>query len=603
MADSITPVLVVGAGPAGLITALQLAVNNIPCTLVERNLDTTKWPKMDITNCRSVEIFKRLGISDGLRNIGVPGKYSFDVLFSTGLSDNGEVIAKWDLPSPDRWETDIAERNDGTMPREPYRRCSQAVLEEWLKPHIQANPLITTIFGRKFVDLQEEDVVVSRLVAPDGAEQTIRSRFVVGCDGAGSKVRQAAKIPLRGGPVPGAMHLIHFKSRDLGRLQRQGQFWHIFFTTGHVCIAQDEKDTWTIHCPIPLGADVTDIDPREAIYTALGGEFAPFKIDVDEILVTSTWRPNICIAKRYISDKARVFLAGDSAHQNIPTGGYGMNTAVGDAFDIGWKLAAVIHGYGGPHLLPSYESERRPVALRNIERSGVHWSVHAAYTDWCRQQPGTVTAISDEGRTLREKIAQHVTGCDGENTDHGIEMGYRYSHSAIVLLATDDNPQDEPPCEEHEYTPSTWPGARAPHVFLQDQQTSIYDLFGTGSEFTLVDFTDRGSYIAAFQPVFQRCGVPVKMVSLPGEKHLRGIWGRDAVLVRPDDHVAWRSALSAPTDDLEQVVRVAVGHQQVPKSGGKMLARIQPDEAMAAFSSTVGNVDLDQVTMRGAFQV
>ncbi|KAE8334487.1 hypothetical protein BDV24DRAFT_172529 [Aspergillus arachidicola] len=484
------------------------------------------------------------------------------------------------------------------MPREPYRRCSQAVLEAWLKPHIQANPLITTIFGQKFVDLREEDdVVVSRFVTLDGVERTIRSRFVVGCDGAGSKVRQAVHIPLRG-----AMYLIHFKSRDLERLQKQGQFWHIFFTTGHVCIAQDEKDTWTVHCPISLGADTTSIDPREAIFTALGGELVPFKIEIDEILATSTWRPNICIAERYISNRSRVFLAGDSAHQNIPTGGYGMNTAVGDAFDIGWKLAAVINGYGGPHLLPSSNTERRPVALRNIEQSGVHWSVHAAYTSWCEEQPGVVTARSEEGKKLRQKIAQHVTSRAGENTDHGIEMGYRYSHSGIVLLSEDDDPNEEPPCEEHEYIASTWPGARAPHVFLQDRRTAIYDLFGKGPEFTLVDFTNRGSYIEGFEPVFQRYGVPVRMVHLSEEKHVRSIWGRDAVLVRPDDHVAWRSSLRGHETNFEMVVRVAVGHQHVPKSKGRMLSHIEQSEMKTAFSSTVGNVDLDSVTMRAAFQ-
>lgn len=400
------------------------------------------------------------------------------------------------------------------------------------------------------------------------------------------------------------MHLIHFKSRDLERLRKQGQFWHIFFTTGHVCIAQDEKDTWTVHCPVPIGTNITDIDPREAIYMALGGELAPFKIEIDEILVTSTWRPNICIAERYISNKSRVFLAGDSAHQNIPTGGYGMNTAVGDAFDIGWKVAAVIHGYGGPHLLPSYELERRPVALRNIERSGVHWSVHAAYTSWCKEQPGVVTATSEEGQKLRERIAQLVITRAGENTDHGIEMGYRYSHSGIVLLSDDDDPHEEPPCEEHEYIASTWPGARAPHVLLKDGRNSIHDLFGKGPEYTLVDFTDQGLYIAGFRPVFQQHGIPVQMVHLSEEKHVRSIWERDAVLIRPDDHVAWRSSLGGPEIDFEMVVRVVVGHQQVPKLGGDMLKRVEDHEMMkAAFSSTVGNVDLDKVAMRADFQM
>src|SRR4051794_5101487 len=169
------------------------------------------------------------------------------------------------------------------------------------------------------------------------------------------------------------MHLIHFKSKDLSKLHRQGQFWHIFFTTGSVIISQDEVDTWTLHNPVPIGTDVSKIDPKQTIYKALGGENAQLDIEIDEILVTSIWRPNIFLADKYAAPTSRIFISGDAAHQNIPTGGYGMNTAVGDSFDIGWKIAAVLDGHGGQYLLDSYEAERRPVAARNIERSGVHY--------------------------------------------------------------------------------------------------------------------------------------------------------------------------------------------------------------------------------------
>ncbi|KAL2820938.1 monooxygenase [Aspergillus cavernicola] len=554
-----TPVLVVGAGPAGLIAALQLATNGTPCILAERNLETTRWPKMDITNCRSMEILRRLGIADGLRDVGVPSHWSFNVLFSTGLGGT-ETMPKWDLPSPDGWRQRIKETNDGSMPREPYQRCSQAIFEAWLKPRIQANPLIESHFGWKLDTLTEyNDYVESEIIDQDGCRHFIKSKYVIGCDGAGSRVRRAVGIKLKGDPAPGAMWLIHFKSRNLERLRSQGQFWHIFFTTGHVLIAQNEKDTWTMHTPIEIGVSVEDLDPKEAIYKGLGAEHAPYQINIEEILVTSVWRPTICLAEKYISPGGRVFLAGDSAHQNIPTGGYGMNTAVGDSFDIGWKLSAVLKEYAGPSLLTSYEEERQPVGARNIERSGVHMNIHATYVQWCRNAPGVITSASPTGQQLRQSLAQLVHTHDGENKDHGIELGYRYNSAVIAFTEIDTH---EPMWNEREFVPSTWPGSRAPHVFLHDGETSIFDLFGTGSEFTLVDFTPGARFIKIFDLILRRRGVPCKLLNLVDENHAREIWERDAVLVRPDDHVAWRSPVSitaAGDVDPDRILDVVLG--------------------------------------------
>ena len=156
--------------------------------------------------------------------------------------------------------------------------------------------------------------------------------------------------------------LVHFKSRDLTRLHKQGRFWHIFLLgesggfEGAV-ISQDEKGTWTTHLFLPLDAEPEKMDPHDAVYRVLGGVYGPYKITIDEILVRSVWRPNIAVTRNWSNPSLRIFLAGDSAHQNIPTGGYGMNMGIGDAFDLGWKLASVINGHGGPDLLRSYEME------------------------------------------------------------------------------------------------------------------------------------------------------------------------------------------------------------------------------------------------------
>ncbi|KAK1240402.1 hypothetical protein MKX07_004430 [Trichoderma sp. CBMAI-0711] len=565
--------------------------------LVERNLDTTKWPKMDLTNCRSMELFRRLGISEGLREI----EYSFDVIFSTGLAEGGEEIARWKLDSVNAWRKRIKSQNDGTLPREPYQRCSQAVLEAWLKPRIQAEKLIDAHFGLKCESLTETDDGVESTLTDviTGEQHVVRSKYVVGCDGAGSRVRRSLGINLLGGPVPGAMMLVHFKSRDVTRLHKQGQFWHIGFAHGAFLIAQDEVDTWTLHTPIPIDADWEKIDPQETVYNALGGPSGPWPIKIDEILVKSTWRPNICIAERYISPSGRVFLAGDSAHQNIPTGGYGMNTAVGDSFDLGWKLAAVLNGYGGELLLKSYELERLPVAVRNINHSGTLWQRWARIWSSCAQVGPDILSQSKLGKAFKAELAHSFLTNDGENQDHGIEMGCRYNASPVVV---GDSDASEPEWNFRHYIPSTWPGARPPHVFLADGETSIFDLFG--QEYTIVDFSEDGKWADEFSKAAERLCVPLEKVHLPTEKHVRDLWERDAVLIRPDDHVAWRS----PRDhtkfegDVEDILEIAVGLKGDLEAGVQNRERALDGVRQKGFAGTVGNVNQDNVAMKAGFQ-
>jgi hypothetical protein len=354
---------------------------------------------------------------------------------------------------------------------------------------------------------------------------------------------------------------------------------------------------------VSLDTDVSTLDPEQVVYKVLGGSVGPYPIKIDQILVTSTWRPNICIVDKYISPKGRVFLSGDAAHQNIPTGGYGMNTALGDSFDIGWKVGAVLAGHGGPGLLQSYETERKPVAERNIEHSGVHWTVQTTWWGWCATP--SITSQGQDGKELRARIAEYVLKHDGENKDQGIELGYRHNGSPVIVA---DEEGKEPPWEKSHYIPSTWPGGRPPHVFLKDGKTSIFDLFGTGREYSLVDFTDNGRYIRRFEGEAKKLNIPLKTIHLQHEEHARGVWERDAALIRPDDHVAWRAKLGGTVGeaddlDVENVLLVAVGQREYNRA--IRAARVRNDASESgkgAFTGTVGNVDQEQVEMRAAFQ-
>jgi FAD-dependent monooxygenase len=276
-----------------------------------------------------------------------------------------------------------------------------------------------------------------------------------------------------------------------------------------------------------------------------------------------------------------------------------MNTAVGDSFDLGWKLAAALKGYGGRHLLDSYEAEGKPVAVRNIERSGVHHSVHGAYIEWNMEAgPGTITSVSAKADELQSRIKTHVFASDGENKDHRIEMGYRYNGSpAIIQTGTSKEPDWNP----RSYIPSTWPGSRPPHGFLADGKLSIFDLFGR--DYTIVDFTNDGAISTSFVKAAAASKIPLTRMHLASEVHVRNVWQHDAVLIRPDDHVAWRLPHDANSVavDTEHILKVATGQQssEVHENGEHdALTNIRTK----GFTGTVGNEDQDQVRMRAVFQ-
>ena len=260
----------------------------------------------------------------------------------------------------------------------------------------------------------------------------------------------------------------------------------------------------------------------------------------------------------------------------------------------------MLDGYGGSHLLRSYESERRPVALRNIDHSGVHAAVHFEWWGWVREAGSDViTSQTEDAKKLRVKIAQHLEEHDGENKDQGIELDYRYNHSPVIVP---DKESTEPVWKSAQYTPSTWPGARTAHVFLADGKTSIFDLFSRN--YTLIDFSRDGEWAKVFEPVAERLAIPLKAVLLPNEAHVQNIWGRAAFLVRPDDHVAWR-APSVPNAkaDAEDILLIAVGQKCSPDHSESQSGLGEKSAVSKGnFTSTIGNVDQEKVEMLAEFQ-
>lgn len=532
-------VVIVGGGPVGLTLARVLSSHGVKSLLFERNQSTTTWPKMDLTNARSMELFHRIGLAQELRQQGVAPEIDQDVLISTGLERNG-ILGKWELPSVNSFRRRIEQQNDGTQPREPWQRISQAVFEKWLKAICDEDPLIELRFGWKVKSVQEDsDRVSTTVIDPSGTSVVFVSEYAVGCDGGSSTVRRSLGLSIDGGPIPVRAVLVHFKSRDLRRLHKHGRFWHIFFTDpsgglGGAIIAQDEIDTWTTHLFLPVESDEDPsvLSSEEVVYRVLGGMYGPYPIMIDEILVRSTWRPVIAVTESWSGSHSRAFLAGDAAHQNIPTGGYGMNMGIADAFDLGWKLASVISGSGGTGLLESYEMERKPVASRNVAHSGVHFQVHAGLKDMLASNGADPRRVDDdtaEARHLRCQIHHYYQERDGENKDFGIEMDYRY-RSPIIL--TDRAEDREPHWTPSAYTPSTWPGSRPPHIFLSDG-SAIFDHFG--KDWTLLCFSDAPCGQHLLVEAARTMSVPLKSINLASEPLAKRLYERNLVLIRPDE--------------------------------------------------------------------
>lgn len=400
---------------------------------------------------------------------------------------------------------------------------------------------------------------------------------------------------------PSCALLIHFKSRDLTRLHKQGRFWHIFLLGESggfeaAIISQDEEDTWTTHLFMPVDAEPEKIDSHEAVYRVLGGLYGKYEIQIDEILVRSVWRPNIAVARTWSSPNQRVFIAGDAAHQNIPTGGYGMNLGICDAFDLGWKLSAVINRQAGGTLLKSYEVERRPVALRNVERSGVHFEVHGQLKELLSGgDPRRVDHDTEEGRRLRRVVHEYYQSHDGENKDFGIEMGYRYT-SPVILRQDADGV--EPSWTPRRYTPTTWPGSRPPHVFLSDGMP-IFDMFG--AHWTLLIFSDRDVGQNSLITAAERLSIPLAHVNLADEKHAKKLYERCLVLIRPDQHVAWRGDELGSLIAAEYVLQTVTGRidAKLDKEGVDV---VKPIESFTASERVMTQVDDFSLERMGEFQ-
>jgi 2-polyprenyl-6-methoxyphenol hydroxylase-like FAD-dependent oxidoreductase len=515
-----------------MVLALELSLHGVKSTLVEQKPHTTTFPKMDLTNSRSMELLDRLGLAEEIRSVGVAPEHSFDVVFCSSL--DGHEVGRWHYPSVDEMRDWMAETNDGTAPAQPWQRATQIEVERVLMGRCLADDNIEVLRPWRVSGVVQDGLGVDvSITSPVGGDDVVlRADFLVGCDGAGSVVRRAMGLTMEGDRGVVTFCQVHFKSRDRETLHKHGQFWHTFFVGGGVgaIIAQDEEDTWTLQTTaIVDGVKTDDVDKQELLDRVCGRH-----LEIDEVMQSSIWQANVLVADHY--RQGRLFVAGDAAHEFIPTGGYGLNTGFADAVNLGWKLAAVVKGFGGEPLLESYESERRPVAITGRDWSFRHLGIHSNAQGLAN--PELIDAESAEGDAHRAELADYFSANTGEHGSWGVEMGYRYDNSPVVIA----DHQEAPEFDGATYAPTTTPGARAPHVTLADGGSPL-DAFR--DSFTLVTFVGE-SGAKKLAEAASEAGVPLTVLSLEDEA-ARQIYERDYVLVRPDGHVAWRGD-SAPDD-------------------------------------------------------
>ena len=532
-------VLIVGAGPVGLTLAIALGQRRIRTTIVERKAAPEFLPKMERCNARTMEIFRRMGLSAGIRAAGLRGDVPMDVYVA--LAMNEPPLLRLAYPSVAEAQAQIAACEDGSMPLEPYQLISQYTLEPLLKAVADRIPCVSVRYGCEFERLEQDPAGVCTAVrAGTGAASAIRSRYVVGCDGGASVVRRQLGIELQGeGNILRLCQALYY-CPDLFAMipirdgPGHGRHYHIADGQSTFLIMQDSTRHWTLHAAVDRPEDM------KAQFEHTIGVSVSY-----EILYAGHWKLNLLLADRYA--EGRVFLAGDSAHLVIPTGGLGMNTGVGDAIDLAWKLAAVLRGWGGPNLLPSYEIERRQVGDRNIAASRYAFEGRRR---WRSQYRPDIRHATAEGRASRANLTRVAAAEQPKSNEMiGAELGYRYVGSPLIC--------DEPGGPEHrfrEYVPTTWAGARLPHMWLDDR-TAVHDRIGDC--YTLLRLGGTAVDTSGLERAMRASGAPFDVLTIEGERP-REVYGYDLILVRPDLHVVWRGN-AAPRDARALAARVT-GH-------------------------------------------
>ena len=527
------PIAIVGGGPVGLMLALFLDLYGVRSVLFNVE-EMTRWhPKGSTQGARTMEHYRRLGIAGNVRALGLPADHPTDVIYFTRFG--GWELARLPMPSATQTMQAIAASAKTDQVPEPLHRANQMYVEKFLLEYLRTRPNIVVRFGWRVEDFADDGdgVTINAVCERDGKRESWRSAYLAGCDGGQGMVRRVLGIHYTGGALQqaymgGRMFSTHVRvptlARDFLRNDRGFQYWAInpeLRTTITSVNGTDEFMFWTRAKGEDANAD--DRAVVDAMRRSTNSDIAV------EVLAHHPWTAGMAlVAERY--GVGRVFLAGDSVHLFTPTGGFGMNTGVDDAANLAWKLAAMLQGWGGSGLLASYEAERKPIALRN---TGAARQLSKNIGDITI--PPAVEDDTPAGEQARRELGAVLSTCGEQYGSIGVQLGARYDGSPIVAE------EGAPPADDFiNYTPSSVPGGRTPHVWLDEKRnygSSLYDQLGTG--FTLLRLGPNVPDTSVIVAAAARQNIPLKVLDV-ADTDARDLYGCDLAVIRPDQHVAWR---------------------------------------------------------------
>jgi 2-polyprenyl-6-methoxyphenol hydroxylase-like FAD-dependent oxidoreductase len=529
-------VVVVGGGPVGLALATELAFHGVASVVIERRAEVSLLrPRAKTTSARSMEHFRRWGLAGEIRaRAGLPVAWSDEAVFCTSLL--GREITRIDRCFG-------LELTGSDLVAEPGQQIAQPIVEQVLRRAVAGrgdlSRLLTGVTAVAVGDGGEGgDAAWVDVETPGGERHRIQAEWVIGCEGARSLVRDAIGASYEGSDDYRPNFSVLFRAPGLAGRVPHGpavHYWVLSPSQPGLMGRLDLEDLWW------CGANGVDAATGEADALAIVRRLIGGQADI-EVLATDSWRARMLLADRWSG--GRLFVAGDAAHQNPPWGGHGFNTGLGDAVNLGWKLAAVINGWAPRGLLASYEAERRPVAARTIAEAARNMATLAP------ELSGVLGAVSDdEFERAKDDAAKAILAAkDSEFHSLGLTLGYCYGDSPVVIP---DACSPAPP-PGGGYVPDAMPGARLPHWWLGDG-ASLYDKLGP--EFTLIG--DLSLAAASELPAAAgAAGIPLTLVGLdPAQCRRR--FDAPLVLVRPDQHVAWRGDGAA---DPASILRRSTGH-------------------------------------------